>query len=396
MTSLLDLPSELLLVIAKLLLYTRPEKIYGKIPFYQLHHAFRHAFDHNQPRRIKDIHSLLLTTRRLKALLEPVFYRDVFVREFDRYGSKQPWHQLQESLDNNPGLRSHIFSAMIPCVSRGGDSFMQDGYQVFWFPNLTTLTLHNFRDWEELEFDDNSHVCTSPVEHLRLIQCGAHEKALKALISWPWALRTLLYDADQCEWSGHYEDQPAKEWTCEAFVRALQSQKENLEDLIMTRPMLDHEGLFHSPPIDLRDFLSLRTLQIYHAFLCGWTPTGSRLSERLPPSLEVLEVYYDDIDMFRFVDGDRGDPNHDDFIDSLLMNKRQDLPKLHTVKIYSPELMHDSDVDGELEEEPWKLPASLAHDASEAGIKIEVRVGCLEVPNCNTDIFRSLEVSLNR
>ena len=79
MTSLLDLPSELLLVIAKLLLYTSPERIYWKIPFYQLHHAFRRAFDHNQPRRVKDIHSLLLTTRRLKALLQPVFYRDVFV-----------------------------------------------------------------------------------------------------------------------------------------------------------------------------------------------------------------------------------------------------------------------------------------------------------------------------
>lgn len=66
---------------------------------------------------------------------------------------------------------------------------------------------------------------------MRLIECGAHEQALAAVLSWPAALEELQYDACQGAWGGHYEDEPVPDWECAAFVRALQPQKATLKDL---------------------------------------------------------------------------------------------------------------------------------------------------------------------
>lgn len=56
-----------------------------------------------------------------------------------------------------------------------------------------------FNDWEPKEFEDDSHVGTSPVIALDLIGYGAHEEALGAVLSWPAALEVLHYDAEQGE-----------------------------------------------------------------------------------------------------------------------------------------------------------------------------------------------------
>ncbi|KAJ5980701.1 hypothetical protein N7481_007999 [Penicillium waksmanii] len=392
MAGLLDLPSEVILIIVEYLQSQSHDK--GVlIPFYWFGDAYRETvFEHDQPPKVKDLHSLLLTSRQFKSLLQPILYRDIFIRNYTRWNEKRPFDQLQWSLENIPSVQNLIVTAMIPCVE---PSTMYDVSDLFWFPNLKDLTIHHFKDWEELEFEDNAHVATSVVEHLRLISCGAHEEALAAVLSWPKALKTLFYDVEQGEWDAHYEDQPVKEWTCEAFVRTLQPQKETLEELVMARPRLEHEGLYNGPAIQLRDFSALKVLRIYHIFLCGWDgPDG--ISTRLPPNLEVLEVWYDDTQLKKFLVEQHDEPPYDRFLEILVRDKKIHFPKLHKVTVFTDEHIYDRENDEELGAGLWELPTTLAHDAVEAGIEINVWLGCEHYPYQplqEFDVFRSLEIS---
>jgi hypothetical protein len=394
MTGLLDLPSEVILMIVGYLQTQSHEK--GILmPFYWFSDAYRQTvFEHDQPPQVKDLHSLLLTSRQFKALLQPILYRDISVRKWLRWNEKRPFDQLKWSLGNTPSLQNLIITAMVPCVT---PSTMYDVSDLFWYPYLKDLTISEFKDWEELEFEDNAHVGTSAVEHLRLISCGAQEEALAAVLSWPKALKTLSYDAEQGEWGGHIEDQPMKEWSCEAFVRTLQPQKETLEELVMTRPRLEHEGLFEGPAIKLGDFSALKVLRIFHVFLCGWDGSDG-ISARLPPNLEVLQVWYDDTDLTTFLQESDEGPPYDHFLDILVRDKKRRFPKLHKVTVLTDEQIYDSENDVCLESGRWELPTSLARDADEAGIEVNVWLGCEHYsfqPLGNFDVFRSLEISQN-
>lgn len=215
---------------------------------------------------------------------------------------------------------------------------------------------------------------------------------LYIVLSWPAALKRLHYDAEQVEWDGHRGDEPAKEWTAAAFVRTLQTQKSTLEELIMTRPWLVHEGLGNGPRINLSEFEALKTLRIYHVFLCGWDDRFGVWRD-LPPNLEVLEVFYDDIELTKFqneYDPDR----YDTFLADLIRHKRSHLPHLHTVTIYSPERLDDSEEDDKGREALtglWELPSSLASETEAAGIKLKVWLGANDsLPWDNTEVLRYL------
>lgn len=391
MAQLSDLPNEVILIIIE---YLQIKNNGVKLKFYEFGDAHRYAFEHYQSPIVKNLHSLQLTSRRLNRLLNPIIYRDIFVRDYNRYGEKSPFDQFKWSLENNPSLKEHVLSAMIPCGGPWDKRSIYEVFHLFWVTSLKSLTIYDFKDWEKLDFYDSSHVGTSPVKCLRLIECGAHEEALAAVLSWPEALKILYYDVDQGQWAGHYDGEPYDEWTCEAFVRTLQLQKDSLEELIMTRPPLDHEGLFNGPRINLRDFPALKTLRLYHVFMCGYDhPSG--LSKCLPPNLEILEVYYDDTDLTNFFWEDEGQP-YDTFIHELMRNKRADLPRLHTVTIYTPEYIYDEE-DGEmLEVGLWGLREPLAHDADELGIEVNVWIGIGhkgEPKFEKMDVLRSLKIS---
>ncbi|KAJ5648674.1 hypothetical protein N7490_005046 [Penicillium lividum] len=393
MARLLDLPDEVILEIIDYLQTDDTKQI--KLSFYELGDAHRYAINHNPSQRVKYLHSLLLASRRLNSLLTPIFYRDIFVREYCRVGEKIPLEQLKCSLEKNPSLQEHIVSAIIPCGGSWRDRSIRDIFPVLWFTNIQTLTIHWFKDWEPMQFQNNSHVGTSPVECLRLVDCGAHEETLATVLSWPAALKVLHYDADQGEWEGHYGDEPAKSWTCAAFVRTLRSQRRTLEELTMTRPWLDHEGLFNGPRIDLSEFTALRTLRLYHVFLCGWDdPSGAW--KGLPPSLEVLEVFYDDIDLTQFL-GESDDEPYDPFLLDTIRHKKVNLPHLRTVTIYSfEEVFVDPEREEALPAGLWTLPSSLAREAEAAGIKLDVWLGYPDVPNFEeADVFGSLKISQN-
>ncbi|GLI75260.1 hypothetical protein PoHVEF18_003513 [Penicillium ochrochloron] len=390
MACLLGLPDEIILEIIDYV-YDDTQQI--KLSFYKLGDAYRYVVERNPPQRVKDLRSLLLASRRLNSLLTPILYRDLFVREYCRVGERSPLEQLKWTLEKNPSLQEHIVSAIIPCGSSWRDRSIRDVFHVFWFSNIQTLTIQGFKDWEPMRFENTSHVGTSPVECLRLFDCGAHEEALATVLSWPAALKVLHYDAEQAEWMGHSADEPAKDWTCAAFVRTLRSQRRTLEELTMTRPWIDHEGFGVGPRIDLSEFTALQTLRIYHVFLCGWDdPSG--VWKCLPHSLEVLEVFYDDKDCTTFL-WESDDEPYDTFLLDLIRHKRAHLPHLRKVTIYSfDEVFVDPERKEALPAGLWTLPASLAREAEAAGIKLDVWLGYPDVPNFEeVDVFGSLEIS---
>ncbi|CDM27089.1 hypothetical protein DTO013E5_4272 [Penicillium roqueforti] len=366
MAGLLDLPAELILAIGD---YLQMGTRQIPLPFHELGDAYRYAIERDPPPSSKSLHSFLLATCRLNSLLQPLFYRDIFVRRYGHVGAPSPLQQLNRSLEKDPGLQEHIISAIIPC-----DDSIYDIHHFFWFSNIRDLTIHKFSDWEPLEFPNNSHIGTSPVECLKLIDCGAHEGALAAVLSWPASLKTLHYDAEQGEWEGHIGDEPAKTWTCAAFVRTLQPQKTTLVELTMTRPPLVHEGLGNGPRIDLSEFMALRILRIYHVFLCGWdAPHG--VWKGLPHSLEVLEIFYDDTELTEFL-SETDNLEHDNFMLDLIQHKRVHLPYLHTVNIYSTETVPNSETEEDVLEGSWRLaPSLLAREAKSAGVKLKVWLG---------------------
>ncbi|KAJ5977656.1 hypothetical protein N7501_000998 [Penicillium viridicatum] len=385
MARLLDLPAEVILLIVDYL-QTGTKQV--PLLFQELGDAYCYAIEQDPSPIVKDLHSFLLATYCLNGLLlQPLFYRNIFVRRYGRHNEPVPLQQLNRSLEKDPSLEEHIISATLPC-----DDSISDLHRFFWFSNIQALAIHKFSDWEPLEFEDNSHIGTSPVESLKLIDCGAQEEALAAVLSWPAALKTLHYDADQGEWEAHYEDELAKSWTCAAFVRTLQSQKTTLTELTMTRPPLVHEGLGNGPRIDLSEFTSLKTLRIYHVFLCGWDdPHG--VWKGLPHSLEVLEIFYDDTDLTTFL-WESDDSPYDTSILDLIQHKRVHLPYLHTVNIHSHEAIFDPETDEFLPVRLWTLPSSLAHEAESAGVKLNVWLGDRDPPDFKkTDVFELLKIS---
>lgn len=361
MTGLLDLPDELILIIVNFVLEVQTQT---PLPFSEWGNAYRKAIMQYPLQRVKDLRSLSFVSRRFNCLVKPTLYRTICVRK--RSYRNHPLEQLQRTLENNPSLEEHITSAIVPC----NDS-VHDVWRFFWSPNIQTLAILRFNDWEPLEFEDDSHVGTSPVTTLKLIDCGAHEEALAAVLSWPAALEVLHYDVEQVEWEGHCGDQPIKSWTCAAFVRTLQSQRNTLRELTLTRPPLEHEGLFNGPRIDLSDFTALTTLRIYHVFLCGWDDCLEAWRS-LPRNLEELEVFYDDTDLTRF--------DEDEFLRGLLAHKRAQLPLLRRVSINSPETTWDSDTEACKPSGPWTPPSPLARACETAAVKLDVYLGITEPP----------------
>lgn len=371
MARLLDLPDELILLIVD---HVQADTAQTSLPFYNRGDVYNCLVEQNPPQRIKDLRSLCLVSARLNNLLKPILYRNICVRK--NGFRNHPQDRLKWSLENDPKLEEYIISAIVPCSHS-----IIDVYQFFWFPNIQALSVLGFNDWEPLEFEDDSHVGTSPVTALNLIDCGAHEEALATVLSWPTALEVLHYDANQGEWDGHYGDEPAKSWTCAAFVRTLQPHKATLRELTLSRPWLVHEGLGNGPRIDLHDFTALTTLRIYQVFLCGVEDPLEAWSS-LPRSLERLDIFYDDWELTRF--------DEDDFLRGLLAHKKDHLPHLRTVSIHSPEQTCDDDAEEFESTGQWIPPSPLARAFKTAGVDVDIWLGPVEPPKLEELDLREL------
>ncbi|KAK6068461.1 hypothetical protein SCUP234_11131 [Seiridium cupressi] len=195
---------------------------------------------------------------------------------------------------------------------------------------------------------------TSPVEVLRLLECGAHEGALHQLLNYPCALKELWYDVNQGEWSGYYEGTAPVEFSCEAVRRSLDYQMRSLEHFSFTRPVQLHEGLDYGDLLDLSQFTALWTLCINQVFLVGLQPDFD-IGKHLPTTLEELEIFYDDTGYVDFLTDDAPAP---EWLFHLLRqpldkgNKPVFTPELKRLRIISMEWWPEQGSDyGEDEEE---------------------------------------------
>jgi hypothetical protein len=238
MARLLDLPAELILAIID---YLQVDTKEASLLFDRL--GYDQVYSPEPPLSVSRLHSFLLANCRLNSLLQPLLYRDIFVRR------NVQLKQLSRSLQNNPSLKEHIISATLPWHSSMHGTLNGISH-FFWFNNLRTLTIYGFCDWDSLKFDD-SLIGTSSVECLRLIACGAHEQPLTTLLSWPVALKTLYYGIDKREWRLNYLFQLKRTlWTRAAFMRALQRQKATLVELTLARSWDDEDYLRNGPHLE--------------------------------------------------------------------------------------------------------------------------------------------------
>ncbi|KAL4924590.1 uncharacterized protein BDV17DRAFT_274094 [Aspergillus undulatus] len=412
--------------------------------------------------RTKTLRSLMLTSGHLYSLVRPFFYRNVLVREWSVEKQQHITWTFYQTLNRDPELAQYIHSAIISCRNFEG---YDPGIPVFagqWEvahyelpdPNGTTpaelskllvtlffrcrnmqsLTLFEFNAWEALELDsteNNNDLSsigsgTSPITHLTLTRCGAKESALASLLSWPKALKSLHYDANQGAWGMHYgyeydqdqdQNQTAEtsdddeegggggvedaEWTCAAFVHALQPQKHSLTELILTREDPAHEGLFVGPRIDLSDFKALTALRIFELFLQG-VEDPSDAWRGLPPNLETLEVFYDDIGSrharffyeyampeLGFSSGDEEESDSDaereveiddqwpggQWLRALLEQRKEGkFPDLKTIRVYTPEWepVLRRGQRRRKETHLCMLPETVRDLASEGGVEVDV------------------------
>ncbi|KAJ5866651.1 hypothetical protein N7534_001204 [Penicillium rubens] len=289
MARLLDLPAELILAIIDYLqVDTKEASLLFDRPGYD------QVYAPEPPLSVSRLHSFLLANCRLNSLLQPLLYRDIFVRR------NVQLKQLSRSLQYNPSLKEHIISATLPWhYSMHGT--LNGISHFFWLNNLRTLTIYGF----------------------------------STLLSWPVALKTLYYGIDKREWRLNYLFQLKRTlWTRAVFMRALQRQKATLVELTLARLWDDEDYLRNGPHLDLSEFTSLKTLRICHTFLGVNSHAPCEAWEGLPHSLEVLEVSYDDTDRALFV---WANYKYDRFVLHLIHHKRTHRTHLHTVIIHSTE-----------------------------------------------------------
>jgi hypothetical protein len=263
-------------------------------------------------------------------------------------------------------LKELIYFLDIP-----GDDII-DVSSVCWLPNLHTVHIRSYRDWDPPEFGDRSHERTCGISVLHLSDCGAHEGALTELLSWPIELEELWYQVDQGEWAGHSDDHPYHDWECAAFVRALHCQKECLTSLTFTRTPIVHEGLGDGPKVDLHEFTKLTTLRIFGVFLMG--DDARPLLETLPPNLEELEVYYDDTSYVEFLQD-----VHNQWLMDLADWKEAHFKSLRRVSVSTGEngLMYVDDDDERAGDEVavpprWKPPTHWKEKFEAIGVELRI------------------------
>jgi hypothetical protein len=201
---------------------------------------------------------------------------------------------------------------------------------LFSLPCITSVQLIKTLGWGSLRFQNNALHHTSPVENISLIHCAATDETLAELFKWPKSLKSLAYEILQTDNLAPYSNQ---NYECSTFVEALSPQRSSLEKLTFTRT--DRGRDLCGIPLNLSKFTALKSLSTIHEFLIS-TPFHERsIPRRLPPSLEELQIFYDEGNPggswsslgtgFRY------------WLIPLLRQKTSRLPRLRRVDLVSPE-----------------------------------------------------------
>jgi hypothetical protein len=250
----------------------------------------------------------------------------------------------------------------------------KDGDYVYPFffemGDLDTLALQGFSTKKQTEWDDDfhqeqNHICTANIESLQLPDCGAHELGLEEIISWTRQLKELWYEAVQDNWD---EDNFLEEsFSCAGVQRAIK-EVEDLETLVVTRTKGKERDV---GGFDVTDLGALQRLALPHAYLVDEKSENAKpLGERLPRSLEELEVFYDDPERTNLI---KGAPQPD-WLLGLLDPEEEVAPK--RIRIVSLEGPGESPIEYDWQRKPpgstWQPPTVLTSAFETANVSCSI------------------------
>lgn len=266
---------------------------------------------------------LILTCRRLYNLLQPMLYR-----QMTTIRSPYLLNRFVRTFESSHALAPSTSSVTI------FDTSIERAISLFQLPRITIVQLIKTHGWGAQSFQKNVPPFTSLVENISLIACGASDKMLTELFKWPRSLKFLAYEVVQYDnlVASRIQDR-VKNYECNTLVEALSPQRSSLEKLTFTRTYRDRD--ICDIPLNLSEFTALKTLSTIHEFLISSPFHERSIPRRLPPSLEELQIYYD-----------QGSPGGGcsslgtglrHWLIPLLRQKTGRLPRLRKVDLISPE-----------------------------------------------------------
>lgn len=317
MAALLDLSNELILDIGSYIKPTPPTSLPGR-PFDQWTLTLKQhndiAFKISQ-----DLIALIKCCRQLRELLTSLLYE--YLPLFSSYvRTDLALRTLKENRSlcvyvkhislnvtkpyTNTSTRSNRKSTRRPAFKA-----QEDFRSIFsWLPHVHTIDINGYAgdDAEPLfqEEDDEpelAHRSVSPVQVLRLANCGVHENLLREVVSFPASLKELWYEHDTYHWSTDNELDPDGTFTCAAIQDAVAFQKDSLEKLVISRINGNDERFASLDGISLVGCKRLKSLSVYCGYLLCTELQGGPSVTCLPSSLEELEVCYDGSDNVGFL-----------------------------------------------------------------------------------------------
>ncbi|KAI1377389.1 hypothetical protein F4677DRAFT_416235 [Hypoxylon crocopeplum] len=293
----------------------------------------------------KRLFAVALVCRRLNHIADAALYNHVPLSVSSR---DSRWF-LRTSLET-PDLGTLVRSVHI--VARGWSQPAIDIRPLFWLPNITTLCISRLELMNAWELEDNDRSRMSTVRVLKLLKSAVAEEPLRQMLSWPSALREFWYDVNLYKWveeddddddddnydcesydSGDkdededenmYEDEnededenmyegyedvsnnQAERFSCEAVERAMSTQADSMERIVIAAEDEIEDALDRSV-LDVSRYGKLKSLAINYLFLVG--PDEAEVWRHLPPSLQELEVFYEDLGRIKFLGPHDPTPN---------------------------------------------------------------------------------------
>ena len=277
--------------------------------------------------------------------------------------------QFLHSLATNRSLGQHIQSILGALHSSKATLDLTD---LFFLPKIECLEISQFTQDSASYYPAPERGRSSAVKQLRLLQYVL-ERSLVELLRWPIGLETLHCELVQFETMDYDGWAVEKEIEFTILTEALLLQKDTLKELTLTRPQVGYAGIKFDPPLDL-SATSIRVLRIFSAFL-SCQHHRHKLHQRLPPSLQTLETYYDNDKVML---GSADFELMEQWPLELAQNKAVCLPNLKVINIFSPAVdLVPPNGQPFSAKSKVELPRSSLQPFEEAGIAITVTLGCL-------------------
>lgn len=332
-----------------------------------------------------DMKGISSSCRRFHSLMNPLLFNNLV----SRFSGQTV---ILTHLAVSPALKHNMTSISIAYTS------MEDMRVLFKLPRLENMIISDFDygvsyedtdeedetdEDEETEDGDSSQASTSEsssinieigvstVKRLDLPGCKAGDYAVAKLAGWPAALEEFYMEVEEA-YPGEMHDGDTLAFYLDVG-QALRRHRHTLQTLCLTRPFSSLQRHYRSElcdELDFKPFVALQTLRLCYYFLCCDGEVVRNIFKLLPPSLEILEVYYDDFERAHFL---AEEDVSEQWLKDIAKNKAC-VPSLREIKIHSP-----GSVDGWAgigcgmgETEVWKAPSSLAQAFAEADIKLTV------------------------